>query len=211
MPADAFISFDHDDQQQVAGFRLLKSNPDCRLSRSKQSKQLRVDLLISTGRGSDFSGPLHWRSLSSSWPPILVGNPEITPRLPHHPEFSEIHAHLAFGIPECGVLPGNPSPSLEKVVFLPPLSAFVSLKSRPDRSSLYSCGRFRTPPTKPIPLPGAVVILIFSPDLRQVLRALFLFFHCCSEQIKTYHSNLTVGDLLAGSGKETYFTLTEPL
>jgi len=118
MPADAFISFDHDDQQQVAGFRLLKSNPDCRLSRSKQSKQLRVDLLISTGRGSDFSGPLHWRFLSSSWPPILVGNPEITPRLPHHPEFSEIHAHLAFGIPECGVLPGNPSPSLEKVVFL---------------------------------------------------------------------------------------------
>ena len=27
MPANAFISFDHDDQQQVAGFRLLKNNP----------------------------------------------------------------------------------------------------------------------------------------------------------------------------------------
>lgn len=27
MAANAFISFDHDDQQQVAGFRLLKSNP----------------------------------------------------------------------------------------------------------------------------------------------------------------------------------------
>jgi hypothetical protein len=27
MSANAFISFDHDDQQQVAGFRLLKNNP----------------------------------------------------------------------------------------------------------------------------------------------------------------------------------------
>jgi len=27
MPANAFISFDHDNQQQVAGFRLLKNNP----------------------------------------------------------------------------------------------------------------------------------------------------------------------------------------
>jgi hypothetical protein len=27
MPANAFISYDHDDQQQVAGFRLLKNNP----------------------------------------------------------------------------------------------------------------------------------------------------------------------------------------
>jgi hypothetical protein len=27
MPANAFISFDHDDQQQVGGFRLLKNNP----------------------------------------------------------------------------------------------------------------------------------------------------------------------------------------
>jgi hypothetical protein len=27
MPANAFISFDHDDQQQVAGFQLLKNNP----------------------------------------------------------------------------------------------------------------------------------------------------------------------------------------
>src|SRR5712691_11486571 len=27
MPANAFISFDHDDQQQVAGFKLLKNNP----------------------------------------------------------------------------------------------------------------------------------------------------------------------------------------
>lgn len=27
MPANAFISFDHDDQQQVAGLKLLKSNP----------------------------------------------------------------------------------------------------------------------------------------------------------------------------------------
>jgi hypothetical protein len=28
MPANAFISFDHDDQQQVAGLRLLKNNPN---------------------------------------------------------------------------------------------------------------------------------------------------------------------------------------
>jgi hypothetical protein len=28
MAANTFISFDHDDQQQVAGFRLLKSNPN---------------------------------------------------------------------------------------------------------------------------------------------------------------------------------------
>jgi hypothetical protein len=28
MAANAFISFDHDDQQQVAGFRLLKKNPN---------------------------------------------------------------------------------------------------------------------------------------------------------------------------------------
>src|SRR3990172_3823413 len=28
MSANAFISFDHEDQQQVAGFRLLKNNPD---------------------------------------------------------------------------------------------------------------------------------------------------------------------------------------
>jgi hypothetical protein len=28
MPANAFISFDHDDQQQVAGFKLLKNNPN---------------------------------------------------------------------------------------------------------------------------------------------------------------------------------------
>jgi hypothetical protein len=27
MPANAFISYDHDDQQQVAGFKLLKNNP----------------------------------------------------------------------------------------------------------------------------------------------------------------------------------------
>ena len=27
MPANALISFDHDDQQQVAGFKLLKNNP----------------------------------------------------------------------------------------------------------------------------------------------------------------------------------------
>jgi len=27
MPANAFISFDHDDQQQVSGLRLLKNNP----------------------------------------------------------------------------------------------------------------------------------------------------------------------------------------
>ena len=27
MPANAFISFDHDDQQQVGGFKLLKNNP----------------------------------------------------------------------------------------------------------------------------------------------------------------------------------------
>ncbi len=27
MPANAFISFDHDDQQQVAGFKLLKNSP----------------------------------------------------------------------------------------------------------------------------------------------------------------------------------------
>ena len=27
MAANAFISFDHDDQQQIAGFRLLKNNP----------------------------------------------------------------------------------------------------------------------------------------------------------------------------------------
>ena len=27
MSANAFISFDHDDQQQVAGFKLLKNNP----------------------------------------------------------------------------------------------------------------------------------------------------------------------------------------
>jgi hypothetical protein len=27
MPANVFISFDHDDQQQVAGFKLLKNNP----------------------------------------------------------------------------------------------------------------------------------------------------------------------------------------
>jgi hypothetical protein len=27
MPANAFISFDHDDQPQVAGFKLLKNNP----------------------------------------------------------------------------------------------------------------------------------------------------------------------------------------
>jgi hypothetical protein len=27
MAANAFVSFDHDDQQQVAGFRLLKNNP----------------------------------------------------------------------------------------------------------------------------------------------------------------------------------------
>lgn len=27
MPANAFISYDHDDQQQVAGFRRLKNNP----------------------------------------------------------------------------------------------------------------------------------------------------------------------------------------
>ena len=26
MPANAFISYDHDDQQQVAGFKLLKNN-----------------------------------------------------------------------------------------------------------------------------------------------------------------------------------------
>lgn len=28
MPANTFISFDHDDQQQVAGFKLLKNNPN---------------------------------------------------------------------------------------------------------------------------------------------------------------------------------------
>ncbi len=28
MPANAFISFDHDDQQQIAGFRLLRNNPN---------------------------------------------------------------------------------------------------------------------------------------------------------------------------------------
>jgi len=28
MPANAFISYDHDDQQQVAGFKLLKNNPN---------------------------------------------------------------------------------------------------------------------------------------------------------------------------------------
>jgi len=28
MPANVFVSFDHDDQQQVAGFKLLKSNPN---------------------------------------------------------------------------------------------------------------------------------------------------------------------------------------
>ncbi|MDK2743739.1 MAG: TIR domain-containing protein [Nitrospira sp. BO4] len=28
MPANVFISFDHDDQQQVAGFKLLKNNPN---------------------------------------------------------------------------------------------------------------------------------------------------------------------------------------
>lgn len=27
MPANAFVSFDHDDQQQVAGLKLLKNNP----------------------------------------------------------------------------------------------------------------------------------------------------------------------------------------
>ena len=27
MPANTFISYDHDDQQQVAGFKLLKNNP----------------------------------------------------------------------------------------------------------------------------------------------------------------------------------------
>ena len=27
MPANIFVSFDHDDQQQVAGFKLLKNNP----------------------------------------------------------------------------------------------------------------------------------------------------------------------------------------
>jgi MTH538 TIR-like domain (DUF1863) len=27
MPANAFISYDHDDQQQVGGFRLLKNSP----------------------------------------------------------------------------------------------------------------------------------------------------------------------------------------
>jgi hypothetical protein len=28
MPANAFISYDHDDQLQVAGFKLLKNNPN---------------------------------------------------------------------------------------------------------------------------------------------------------------------------------------
>lgn len=28
MPANAFISYDHDDQSQVAGFKLLKNNPN---------------------------------------------------------------------------------------------------------------------------------------------------------------------------------------
>lgn len=28
MPANIFVSFDHDDQQQVAGFRLLKNSPN---------------------------------------------------------------------------------------------------------------------------------------------------------------------------------------
>jgi MTH538 TIR-like domain (DUF1863) len=28
MPANVFVSFDHDDQQQVAGFKLLKNNPN---------------------------------------------------------------------------------------------------------------------------------------------------------------------------------------
>jgi hypothetical protein len=28
MPTNVFISFDHDDQQQVAGFKLLKNNPN---------------------------------------------------------------------------------------------------------------------------------------------------------------------------------------
>ncbi len=27
MPSNAFVSYDHDDQQQVAGFKLLKNNP----------------------------------------------------------------------------------------------------------------------------------------------------------------------------------------
>lgn len=31
MPVNTFISYDHDDQQQVAGFKLLKNNPKHRL------------------------------------------------------------------------------------------------------------------------------------------------------------------------------------
>ena len=50
MPSNTFISYDHDDQQQVAGFRLLKDNPKHPLDFQDHSlKDEEASLLIQPG------------------------------------------------------------------------------------------------------------------------------------------------------------------
>jgi len=74
-------------------------------------------------------GSLHCRFLSSSWPQfsleiqksqldcrIIVNSPKLKPG-----------KDCIVAATDCGVFSGNPSPSLEKFLFLAPLSAFVSL------------------------------------------------------------------------------------